>query len=94
VGKKRWIFVLKFKTFFLRWYFTQVGTEAEPFQSNAQIVMFGNLRSPELPIYGAKTLGVRNGTLDLHGRHILHTWTKLAQTAAASATKVRAYVSD
>jgi len=56
--------------------------------------MFGNLRSPELPIYGAKTLGVRNGTLDLHGRHILHTWTKLAQTAAASATKVRAYVSD
>ena len=37
--------------------------------------MYGLLRSPELPVYGAKTLAVRDGTLDLHGNvydyHIL-----------------------
>ena len=45
----------------------QVGTEEEPFQHQATITLHGNLRSKELPIYGAKVLGVRNGNLDLHG---------------------------
>ncbi|XP_077870118.1 fibrocystin-L-like [Saccoglossus kowalevskii] len=44
----------------------QVGTEEEPFQHKAIITMYGNVRSVEMPIYGAKTLAVRNGTLDLH----------------------------
>lgn len=30
--------------------------------------MHGHLRSPELPVYGTKTLAVREGILDLHGR--------------------------
>jgi len=47
----------------------QVGTEDEPFQHKGIITMHGHLRSLEMPIYGAKTLGVRNGTLDLHGEH-------------------------
>ncbi len=46
----------------------QVGTEAEPFMSNALIMMHGHPRSQELPIYGTKTLAVREGTLDLHGK--------------------------
>jgi len=50
--------------------------------------MHGHLRSPELPIYGAKTLGVRNGTLDLHGRPVVNSWTLLASTAPAGATEV------
>ncbi len=45
----------------------QVGTEEEPFQHQATIMMHGHLRSQELPLFGAKTLAVRNGTLDLHG---------------------------
>jgi hypothetical protein len=45
----------------------QIGTEAAPFQHKAIITMHGNLRADELPIYGAKALAVRNGTLDLHG---------------------------
>ena len=32
------------------------------------ITMHGHLRTQELPVYGAKTLGVREGTLDLHGK--------------------------
>ncbi|CAK8674402.1 unnamed protein product [Clavelina lepadiformis] len=66
----------------------QIGTEEEPYQGQAEIVMYGNLRSPELPIYGAKTLGVRNGTLDLHGRHIPNPWTKLTSTAEAGDTQI------
>ena len=45
----------------------QVGTEEEPFQHNAIITLHGNQRSPELPVYGTKTLAVREGVLDLHG---------------------------
>jgi len=45
----------------------QVGTEQEPFQHKAIITLHGHLRSLEMPIYGAKTLAVRNGSLDLHG---------------------------
>ena len=69
----------------------QVGTEAEPFQHKAEIVMHGHLRSKELPIYGAKTLGVREGTLDLHGKPIIYTWTLLAATANVGATQVREF---
>lgn len=45
----------------------QIGTEDNPFQHKAIITLHGHLRSPELPVYGAKTLGVREGVLDLHG---------------------------
>ncbi|KAI5091821.1 fibrocystin-L precursor, partial [Silurus meridionalis] len=59
----------------------QIGTEAKPFQHKAIITLHGHLRAPELPVYGAKTLGVREGVLDLHGIPIPITWTRLAQTA-------------
>ena len=45
-----------------------VGTEDEPFQHEATIMLHGHVRTQELPIFGAKVLAVRNGTLDLHGR--------------------------
>lgn len=45
----------------------QVGTENDPFMHKGIITLHGHLRALEMPIYGAKTLGVRNGTLDLHG---------------------------
>ncbi|XP_013413864.1 fibrocystin-L-like [Lingula anatina] len=63
----------------------EVGTEAEPFQHNAVIMLHGDLIDKELPIYGTKMIAVRNGTLDLHGIPIPTTWTRLNETAAANA---------
>ncbi|KAM9050154.1 fibrocystin-L [Megaptera novaeangliae] len=61
----------------------QIGTEASPFQHKAVITLHGHLRSPELPVYGAKTLAVREGILDLHGLPVPVIWTRLAHTAKA-----------
>lgn len=59
----------------------QIGTEEEPFQHKAIITLYGHLRSIELPIYGTKTIAVREGTLDLHGQYVPVTWTYLNATA-------------
>ena len=59
----------------------QAGTEEEPFTSKLEIVLYGNPLSTELPVYGAKTLAVRNGILDLHGKVVNVTWTRLDVTA-------------
>jgi len=48
----------------------QIGTEEQPFQHKGIITMYGEVRSRELPVYGAKTLAVRHGTLELHGTYI------------------------
>ncbi|XP_063307204.1 fibrocystin-L-like [Pelobates fuscus] len=64
----------------------QVGTETNPFKHKAIITLHGHLRSPELPLYGAKTLAVREGILDLHGIPVPVTWTRLAQTAEAGSS--------
>ncbi|XP_039677098.1 fibrocystin-L-like [Perca fluviatilis] len=61
----------------------QIGQEGAPFQHKAIITLHGHLRSPELPVYGAKTLAVREGVLDLHGIPIPVPWTHLAQTATS-----------
>ena len=61
----------------------QVGTEQQPYMNKAEIVLYGHVLSTELPIYGAKTLAVREGTLELHGRPLNVTWTRLAKTANA-----------
>ena len=39
--------------------------------------MHGHRRSIELPIYGSKVLGLRDGTLEMHGCSVGPTWTKL-----------------
>ena len=61
----------------------EVGTEVEPFLNKATIRLFGHRMSTEIPLYGAKTLSVRHGSLDLHGKPLNVTWTHLAQTANA-----------
>ncbi|XP_068431576.1 PKHD1 like 1, tandem duplicate 1 [Clinocottus analis] len=60
----------------------EIGREEAPFQHKAIITLHGNMRSPELPVYGTKTLAVREGVLDLHGIPVPVPWTHLAQTAA------------
>ena len=67
----------------------QVGTNETPFQHKTQIVLYGHVLSTEIPVYGAKTLAVRKGELDLHGRPLNVTWTKLSQTAYPGDTTLR-----
>nr|XP_055075128.1 fibrocystin-L-like [Misgurnus anguillicaudatus] len=59
----------------------QIGTEQQPFQHKAIITLHGHLRSKELPVYGTKTLAVREGVLDLHGIPVPVPWTHLSKTA-------------
>ncbi|OWF48084.1 Fibrocystin-L [Mizuhopecten yessoensis] len=66
----------------------QVGTEAEPFKHKAIITLHGHHRSKELPVYGTKSLAVREGTLDLHGQRTTVTWTKLAQSVDVGNTTI------
>ena len=67
---------------------SQIGTEANPHSSKATVMLHGNLRSKELPIYGTKTLAIREGTLDLHGLPAEPSWTRLAATANAGDTQI------
>ena len=59
-----------------------------PFTHKATITMYGTLRSIELPIFGAKVLALRNGTLDLHGTPVRVTWTYLSATAASQSNRI------
>ncbi|KAK3107766.1 hypothetical protein FSP39_021797 [Pinctada imbricata] len=66
----------------------QIGTEAEPFQHKATVFLRGHHRTKELPIYGTKNLGIREGRLELHGKYVPVTWTRLASTAAAGSNTI------
>jgi hypothetical protein len=47
--------------------YLEVGTEDFPYTSKLVITMYGNKYDPYLPIYGNKGIGVRFGTLEMHG---------------------------
>lgn len=66
----------------------QIGTEDEPFQHKATVVMHGFIRALELPIYGAKTLALRHGRIEIHGKKV-KTWTLLAETAEAGSSTIK-----
>ena len=63
-----------------------VGTEHEPFTSEATITLVGQRTAYELPVYGAKTVAVRTGELTLCRPRI--SWTKLAETAHEGNTTI------
>eukprot|EP00935_MAST-01C_sp_MAST-1C-sp1_P000124 g124.t1 len=59
-----------------------VGREETPFQHQATITLHGKpIVTPELPLFGAKTLAVRGGSVDLHGMAVTPSWTQLGATA-------------
>ena len=58
----------------------EVGTEEFPYTSKITITMYGTVTDPYLPIYGNKVIGVRYGTLDMHGPVRSPTWTELETT--------------
>ena len=66
----------------------QIGTEDEPFIHKATITLHGNVRDPEIPIYGAKVIGIRQGELDIHGRKRNITWTRLGSTALKNTSQL------
>ena len=55
----------------------QVESEEEPYANRAIITMHGNVRCTEMPVYGCKVIGIRKGSLDIHGAPIPVTWTLL-----------------
>jgi len=59
----------------------EVGTEEFPYTSKVTITMHSALSDPYLPIYGNKVIGVRFGTLDMHGPVRTPTWTMLETTS-------------
>ena len=65
-----------------------VGTEEEPYENKATITMHGNVRCTEMPVFGCKVIGIREGSLDLHGKYVPVTWTHLADTANVGDTSI------
>ena len=65
-----------------------VGSADQPFQHKAIIELHGHVRSEELPVYGAKSLSLREGYLGLYGKHIMNTWSRIANTLYPGATKM------
>ena len=66
--------------------YMQIGTEDSPFMHKAVVTLHGTVKDPEIPVYGAKVIGVRQGDLDLHGKPRNVTWTRLQETAAKNDT--------
>lgn len=66
----------------------EVGTEDFPYTSKITITMHGNVYDPYLPIYGNKVIGVRYGTLDMHGVPRSPSWTVMETTSQVGATTI------
>lgn len=66
----------------------EVGTEEHPYTSKCTITLHGDSKDPQLPIYGNKVLGVRYGTLDIHGQIRDPYWTVMETTAKKDDLKI------
>lgn len=73
---------------FVRGGLMEVGTEDFPYTSKFIITLYGNKQSPEIPIYGNKVIGVRYGTLDMHGVERLPSWTELETTVMPGSSTI------
>ena len=67
----------------------EVGTEEYPYTSKLTITMHGTEEDPYLPLYGNKVIGVRFGTLEMHGVERKTTWTSLEETAMPGDTEIK-----
>lgn len=67
----------------------QIGTREQPFEHKAVITLHGRRDTArEIPVYGAKNIAVRYGTLDMHGMPKTPTWTKLSATVDPAASVI------
>ncbi|KAI3389747.1 hypothetical protein SNEBB_006210 [Seison nebaliae] len=67
----------------------EIGTEEKPYVASGKITMFGHLRSTEMPLFGSKTLALRKGTIDIHGKEIGRPFTLLDRTASRGTKQIR-----
>lgn len=68
--------------------FMEVGTEEFPYTSKITITMHSKIDDPYLPIYGNKCIGLRYGTLDMHGLPKEPVWTEMEATVEKGATSI------
>jgi hypothetical protein len=66
----------------------ELGTEQFPYTSKLEITMHSKIDDPYLPIYGNKCIGLRYGTLDMHGVEKTPTWTFMDATVEKGASKI------
>jgi cell migration-inducing and hyaluronan-binding protein len=66
----------------------EVGSEAMPFEQQAEIVIGSNNLNDSVMGMGAMPLGVMGGTLELHGKPRLAAWTRLATTASPGQSQI------
>jgi cell migration-inducing and hyaluronan-binding protein len=67
----------------------EIGTEARPHTRKATITLTNNVPDEEpMKDMGDRGIMIMGGTLNLHGDRT-HTWTKLAQTAAAGSSSIQ-----
>jgi len=67
----------------------EVGTEEFPYTSKITITMHSTISDPYIPIYGNKCIGLRFGTLDMHGLPKEPTWTSMEETVERGAESLR-----
>ncbi|KAA3680736.1 uncharacterized protein DEA37_0005520 [Paragonimus westermani] len=67
----------------------KIGSETEPYPARATIMLHGHVRDRELPLYGAKVLALRNGSIEIYGMPRPVVWTRLAQTAEPGTNIIR-----
>jgi cell migration-inducing and hyaluronan-binding protein len=66
----------------------EIGTEARPHTRNATITLTDNVKGEDVMAgMGDRGIMLSGGTLNLHGNRT-NTWTKLAETAEAGATRI------
>ena len=70
----------------------EIGSAEKRFQHKAVVTLHGHVRSKELPVYGAKSFSLRSGHLGLYGRHVLNTWTRLADSVEPGTNRLRVTV--
>lgn len=73
---------------FVKGGYMEVGTEEHPYTSKMTITMHGTIADPYIPIYGNKVIGLRFGTLDMHGVKREPAWTVLDKTADKGTNKL------
>ncbi|KAF5395129.1 hypothetical protein PHET_07404 [Paragonimus heterotremus] len=67
----------------------KIGSEAEPYAARATIMLHGHVRDRDLPLYGAKVLALRNGSIEIYGMPRPVVWTRLAQTVEPGSNIIR-----
>jgi hypothetical protein len=54
-----------------------IGYEDLPYPCKLTITLHGDRLTPEVPLFGNEVIGVRYGTLNIHGQHRLPPWVDL-----------------